>query len=384
MKWIVRMLGMLLVLSMLTGCGGGPAPQEETPAEPPTLNHEFIVLGEGETEQLSVQNAEGALKFVSDNPDVVTVDENGLVAFAGKGNARITVTVGTTTLSCGVIAGLDEALIDIRQSELEPLIREQYLAHVTVLRDFIVDDGEIYYIQRKDSVPGDLTIQHLDQDGNVDQWMSLIGFGGGVSISMDRGKDGRRYIWVESNGTPASEGQTLSRIPWESGTSYVRQGGQTWNFRQEEGAAYAAVDQENELVCIRTNSKAGYTFTYYNYADMIAGSAPVPLYQIELNMLTSTLPKDVNPSGASVGEYAFRGFAIQGQYIYQYFGTANGAILVAVYDMEGNAQYVHKVTQYGDLVFREPDGICIADGKMYIGITSGESADRRANIFRYS
>lgn len=348
-----------------------------------SLNESGVLLAKGDSLQLKAV-AGSATAYSSSNEAVATVDNSGKVTAVGKGNAVITATDGTLEATCGVIVDLDEtALIDIRTTEPKMILSEQYLYHATVFRDLVTVNGEHYYIQRNDSTPSDLTIQHLDENGYVDEWMTFIGFGGGVSISAEVMDDGSWYLWLESNGNAASEGQTLSRIKYEPGKTYQGQGGQTWAFKKAEGAVYASVDQENGLVCVRTVSTGGYTFTYYDYESMIAGEPLVPLYEIELNMLTATLSRDINPTGAGVGEHNFRGFAVSGQYIYQYFGTAKSSILVAVYNMAGEAQYVHAVTQFKDLVFREPDGINIADGKIYLGIVSGESADRRVNILYY-
>ena len=275
----------------------------------------------------------------------------------------------------------DTEMIDIRDMTCKQLVSEQYLLHMTVLHDIMIVDGEIYYIQKIDSAPGDCVIQHLGEDGLADSYMSLINFGQGMCVNAEKAADGSIYFWVESNTNISSEGQTLSRIKWEPGKVYNNQGGQTWYFGQTDGSPYAAIDSENGLVCVRTNCNAGYRFSYYCLQDMIDGKNPEPIYEMETALLTSTLDTSINPDKIGVGDYAFHGFAISGKYIYQYFGKATQAISIAVYDMEGNAQYVYKLKDYADLVYREPDGMCIADGQLYIGITSGESSDRRANVF---
>ena len=358
--------------------------QSEKETSTLTLNKSGVLLKAGESFQLEAETAGTAVSYASSDASVATVSESGLITAVAKGNAVITVSVGDAEEYCGVIVGLEEtALVDIRQTEPKRIVSEQYLLHASVLRDFVVVNDEIYYIQRNDSQPSDLTLQHVDEEGHVDEWMTFYGFGGGVSISAEAAENGGWYLWIESNGNTDSEGQTISRIPYEPGMTYQGQGGQTWYFNQPEGPVYASVDRENRLVCVRTVSDGGFSFTYYDYETMVEGEELIPLYKVELDMLTSTLSADVNPTAASVGEHQFRGFATYGPYIYQYYGTANSAMLLAVYDMNGEAQYVHNVSEYGDLVFREPDGMYIADGKLYLGVTTGESADRRANILLY-
>lgn len=375
----------MLVLALLTMTSCGTQPEEETSTVTRLkLNEVGVMLEVNETFQIQPEGDVENITYTSGNEKVATVDANGLIKAVGKGNAVITAAAGDMTATCGVIVGLaDSQLIDIREVEPERIVAEQYLLTATVLRDVLVVDGDIYYVQRSDSAPSDLKVQHIDKNGDPDEWMNLIGFGGGVSVGMEKADDGKLYIWVESNGTAASVGQTLSRIPYEPGTTYVAQGGQTWYFGQMEDAPYASVDTENRLVCVRTASGSAYRFTYYDYDSMIAGETPVPLYAQELSILTSGLSKDVNPTGASIGEHKFRGFAVSGRYIYQYYGTAKNALLVAAYDMSGECQYVHKVTEFKDLVFREPDGLHVADGKLYLGIATGESGDRRANVLMY-
>lgn len=392
-----NLICILLVLMLLafTACDSEPAGTPTEAVQPTgatealqsvitkiTLNEDGLILKSGETFRLSAE--EDGVTYVSSNEAVAAVDAGGLITAVGKGNAVITASVDGAVAHCGVIVGLEETpLVDIREQTPTLMVSEQYLIHASVLRDFVIVDGEIYYIQRNDSQPSDLVLHHLDESGNTDEWMNLIGFGGGVSISAEREADGKWYLWVESNGNASSEGQTLSRIPYEPGTTYQSQGGQTWYFDQTEGAVYASVDQENGLVCVRTTCNAGYRFTYYDYESMIAGEELIPLYVRELSMLTTALDKSVNPTGAGVGEHNFRGFAVSGQYIYQYYGTAKSSILLAVYDIHGNGVYVHKVTEFSDMVFREPDGMYIADGKVHLGVTSGDSGDRRANIIVY-
>lgn len=381
-----------IVLFMSASCN--KEKKEETPNEIPdpetaegqqeklALEETGVLLEQGESYQLEAAGA--AASYISSNEEVATVDSGGKITAVGKGNAFITVSSGEQTTHFGVIVGLEQGEpVDIRQTVPERIVSEQFLSRTSVLRDFVVVNGEIYYIQRNDSEPSDLVLQHLDQAGNVDEWMIFSGFGGGVSISAETGENGKWYVWLESNGNAGSEGQTISRIPYEPGTSYQGQGGQTWYFNQTEGAAYPSVDQKNGLVCVRTVSSGGYTFTYYDLKAMVSGEELIPLYEVELDMLTGSLESEVNPSGSAVGEFTFRGFAASGSYIYQYYGKAESTLLLAVYDMRGKAVYVHKVNEYPDLVFREPDGMYLADGKLYLGVTTGESGDRRANIFLY-
>ncbi len=378
-----------LAVVVVTLLGGTEKTNKTEPVQEKTtkkleLEENGTLLKKGESFQIQVKEGK-ATGYASSNEAVATVDQEGTVTAVSKGNAVITVSGKSgETAHCGVIVGLEETgFLDIREKKPKMIVSEQYLEHASVLRDFVIVHGEIYYIQRKDSQPSDLTLQHLDAQGHVDEWMTFSGFGGGVSISAEEGKEGAWYIWLESNGNAASEGQTISRIPYEPGKSYQGQGGQTWYFQQTEGAVYASVDAKNGLVCIRTASKGGYTFSYYDYETMIAGEELIPLYQIEMNMMTSNLGAEINPSGLAVGGFAFRGFQTSGSYIYQYYGSAESTLILTVYNMRGEAQYVHKVDDYRDLVFREPDGMYISDGKVYLGITTGKSADRRANILCY-
>lgn len=393
-KIIVSCILGILVLAVLAILAvtlfGRPAETEEKePVQEKTkkeliLDENGTLLKKGETLQIKVKEGEAA-EYSSSNVAVATVDQKGTVTAVSKGNAVITVSGKSGEKAYfGVIVDLgEEGLLDIREKKPNMIVSEQYLEHMSVLRDFVIVHGETYYIQRKDSQPSDLTLQHLDAQGHVDEWMTFSGFGGGVSISAEEGKDGSWYIWLESNGNAASEGQTISRILYEPGKSYQGQGGQTWYFNQTEGAVYASVDTENGLVCVRTVSKGGYTFSYYDYESMIAGGELIPLYQIEMNMLTSNLESSINPSGLAVGSFTFRGFQTKGSYIYQYYGASESTLILAVYNMKGVAQYVHKVDNYKDLTFREPDGMCISDGKVYLGIATGESSNRRANILCY-
>lgn len=387
MKKIFKLTAVwLLVLCMtlsLAACGadGGidqPQPEKKTVI---SLDSSGLLLSEGETAGLTVTyDGTGSVAYSSSDETVAKVSADGIVSAVSKGNAVITVTDGDNSAVCGVIVGLQNELIDVRQQELKRILAEKYLLTLTVMQNIVVDGEDIYLIQRCDGTPSDLVIQKYNED-NISEWMVLTGFGSGVGFSAEKNENGDLYFWTESNGNSNSEGLTISRFKWEPGTVLVQQGAQSWNFHQSEGAAYASVDQENGLLCVRTASTGGYTFTYYDLRSMSESGNAVPLYAIELDMLTSMLDEDINPTGTSVGQYGFQGFAIDGQYIYQYYGTANSGAFLSVYDMMGNAQYIHRVAEYPDLEYREADGITVAGGKVYIGMATGLSGDRRANVF---
>lgn len=78
----------------------------EVPATGVTLSESSLVLDEGETAQLTAavvpEGTTGKLVWSSGNPDVATVDENGLVTAVGPGRTVITTTAGDVKAECAV------------------------------------------------------------------------------------------------------------------------------------------------------------------------------------------------------------------------------------------------------------------------------------------
>ena len=67
------------------------------------LNYKEVTLNEGDTITLKLNGQEGAnLKFESDDPNIASVDEKGVVRPTGYGSTIITVTAGTKKLYCTV------------------------------------------------------------------------------------------------------------------------------------------------------------------------------------------------------------------------------------------------------------------------------------------
>ena len=78
----------------------------EVPATDVTLSESSLVLDVGETAQLTAavvpEGTTDVLVWSSGNPDVATVDENGLVTAVGPGRTVITATAGSVSAECSV------------------------------------------------------------------------------------------------------------------------------------------------------------------------------------------------------------------------------------------------------------------------------------------
>ena len=78
----------------------------EVPATGVTLSESGLVLDEGETAQLTAsvvpEGTTDELVWSSSNPDVATVDENGLVTAVGPGRTVISATAGSVSAVCSV------------------------------------------------------------------------------------------------------------------------------------------------------------------------------------------------------------------------------------------------------------------------------------------
>jgi len=82
----------------------------------------------------------------------------------------------------------------------------------------------------------------------------------------------------------------------------------------------------------------------------------------------------------SQGRYnaSVRGYALCGGYLYQFSGSSS--IYLSVFDLEGKLQYCHRLTDLPDVEYYMPAAICVAEGKIYVTIASGDSEYNLANV----
>lgn len=109
-KIISIILAACLCVGMLAGCQNNP---DSTTTGAPNnavtdvkINLSAVTLKVGETHKIQVRvepaTADQTVKFVSDKPDVASVDENGLVTANAEGTAQITVSAGEKSKTCVV------------------------------------------------------------------------------------------------------------------------------------------------------------------------------------------------------------------------------------------------------------------------------------------
>lgn len=105
----------------------GPAKNEqsqetEKPEETKSMaiNTELLALDVGDSYQLSVSDAPGAVTWSTEDAGIVTVDTNGRVTAVAAGNAAVTATSGEQTVSCEVVVSEKAGLkLDAAQLILE-------------------------------------------------------------------------------------------------------------------------------------------------------------------------------------------------------------------------------------------------------------------------
>lgn len=135
-------------------------------------------------------------------------------------------------------------------------------------------------------------------------------------------------------------------------------------------------DTENDMVLVYDRAEKCYRV--YNRADMLAGeSAPEYVH-------TFTCKANQTPAAGeddSQGRYnaSVRGYALHDGYLYQFSGSSS--IYLSVFDLNGNLQYCHRVTDLPDQAYYMPASVSIADGKVYVVTASGDSGYNLANVW---
>lgn len=124
-------------------------PEPETPLEMSLSSEDFTLFYPGEETTLKVKNApEGAvISYVSSDPTVATVSENGLVTAVGSGTADITVTVGGQTLTCIARCNMEATTENNEGADGQPAAGNYTISSedVTLFRA-----GEVFYLSLSD------------------------------------------------------------------------------------------------------------------------------------------------------------------------------------------------------------------------------------------
>ncbi|MCD8046261.1 MAG: Ig-like domain-containing protein [Clostridiales bacterium] len=392
-KLTVLSLMLVICIPLLTSCGTEMAESsavsaeqeaEETAEAGLAVAERSLLLSAGDAVTLTVTGAQEEISFVSSDPDVAVVDEEGTVAAKAQGNALITVSSGGETAYCGVIVDCEEELIDLSGMTANAVFTDVDVERSTTMRGLAVDaDSMTFYIsQSAGTLPSDMMISKVESvDGVYDNTEFMHAYESGYGgIALEQGAGGEAYLWLESNGTLDDIGTTVSRTAWEDGVLIQREYGDTISFAELDGYVSPQIDLENDWLVVRAMGADGsYCYYFYDRSSVLAGEEAIYLHSVTCAADQTPIAGNDDSNGR-YGMVTFRGFTVGGGYIYQVQGNSQGKIYVSVFNMEGELMYVHIVTEYEDMIFREPEAVSYADGKLYLLLTSGESGDYLANV----
>lgn len=396
-----------------------------------------IFLSPGATTQLvAVMRPydEGAVyTWVSSNPDVVTVDENGLATYVQSGSAEISVSYGNYTSICEVRC-LDKNPWDFRSVLSQPLSGSLlYSKKVAIgstgriMQGFdILPDQTMYYSQVSNDGKSVLISRAEGPGVNTTATMTLMYFGHGTQIAVEKANDGD-YIWVGSNGT-FTDGEygnnlSFSRVKFEGGATHKSYAGDTYVFTETgEYDLQVSLDFDTKKLLLGTRKGGQRHFAVYNLDEVlnlpkkdvvistqVEGAVQNPV--VNARDLSDCTPISRFSVSAGVNKdtdvysYSHQGHEVVGDYIYFYEGNAID---------DGNGEYYSKayLTTFnygGEIVVPRTEVIAIADkanlkkegltnigyaeaeslkikgNTLYLGIAchNGPSASRYASILQY-
>ena len=340
------------------------------------------VLETGDTFQLDLPK-DREVTVTSSNEKVATVNESGLVTAAGKGMALITVSDGIDSVFCGVLVDAQGSLIDITKLSAKEIFTDLELHSITEVIGMAVDteNQTVYFAQcptTSSFVPlnPDVLISKVeqkDESWELTNWMRFSGSGNG-SICMDNdGKTPR--LWMECNGDYIGYGKAITLVDWEDDGYGLDSYGQVFKPQGISGGMTVTADVENNMVLVYDRTEKCYRI--YDRAAMLAGEE-APQYVHSFACKANQTP--VAGEDDSQGRYnaSVRGYALYDGYLYQFSGSSS--IYLSVFDLEGNLQYCHRLENKPDTDYYMPASISVADGKIYVVITSGNSEYNLANL----
>lgn len=380
-----------ILLSLLAGCSNDtPAPTDPTaPSQvqeeaPLTVTQRSLLMNSGDGVQLEAEGP-SEITFTSSNPDVATVDAGGYVQAVGKGNAMITISGGGDTAYCGILVDSHGTMISIAGKQANVLFSDMFLYQPTEITGMAYDPAansfffaQPYGTSSYGRLASDIIVSKVELVENGWEkagWMRFYESGYGYLTAENDGSGTK--LWLESNGDYYGYGKTVSVVDWEDGGYGQGAYGQTMALPDKEGFLSPVVDAENDLVAVYVEEEK--TYYFYDRQDLLGGNADAYLHKA----VCEGRQEPAAGVDDSQGRYnaSLRGAAIHDGYIYQVSG--NSSIYVSVFDMDGNLQYCHRVTDFSDMETRIPRGITCADGKLYLTVASGSSTCYLANVWVY-
>ncbi|MEO3752984.1 teichoic acid biosynthesis protein C [Streptomyces sp. B6B3] len=264
------------------------------------------------------------------------------------------------------------------------LFRHKPLHNDTVQQSFCFDNvnRRLFVAQVRNSTAtedGDLCVTELDFSGNELGYMYLTGFGHGVSFAAQP-VGGDTYLWTETDTNTEGRGVRLARFRWSSGSTLDRTSSALAKHTPVSADAMTcAIDTVNNRMAIRYDATdGGFRMAVFEVADVASGDYGNKLVDVAL------------PTGLGT----FQGYTLYGQYAYLLTGDAysddnpDGNSTVHSVDLNDGGRLVESfLTGAGStLTHREPEGMALyrtvaGETRLFLGFASGETGDRRCNIF---
>jgi len=373
----VTLLVLLLNTPVLGGKPTGPANLAEALAP-----QRSTLLESGDTLQLDVPEKlmSEEVTFKSSDEKVVTVDATGLVTSVGKGMAFVTVSDSDESVVCGFIVDGQGSVIDITKLSAKEVFSNLKLHTTTEITGMAVDakNQAVYLVQsygHSSYVPlnSDIMISKVEMKSDaweLSSWMRFTASGKGT-ISLDNGR-----LWMECGGDNIGYGKSISLIDWTDNAYHQDSYGTVFQPQGISGGMTVTADPENDMVLVYDRSAKCYRV--YNRADMLAGEEN-PEYLHAFSCKANQTPAAGVDDSKGRYNASIRGYALHDGYLYQISGSST--IYLSVFDLEGNLQYCHRITDYPELDYRMPASISVVDGKVYVAVASGSSEYVLANVW---
>ncbi|KAJ5514347.1 hypothetical protein N7463_003899 [Penicillium fimorum] len=267
------------------------------------------------------------------------------------------------------------------------LFRSKSLHDVTIQQGFAFDNTNrrLFVTQRRDgasATSGDLCITQLDFNGEYVGYMHLTSFGHGVSFGV-QAVGSSSYLWTEVEANSNGYGKKLARFKFVSGTTLSSTSSSLKKFAPIASATEhtCSIDPVSNRLIVRANLSDGKHVSVFNLDEATDGDFSNPLANFK------------HPSLDTASD-TLQGYAAYGQYIYFLYGNSYDATdgkvnsdVTAVNMNTGSVVQGPLITKAGStLSFREPEGLAIyktaaGEVRLFLGFASGESGDRRSNIF---
>lgn len=344
-----------------------------------SLSSRTLFLSSGDNASLSAPDTAQDVTYESSDPEVATVSSDGTVTAIKKGNALITAKTTDSIGYCGVLVDTESNLYDISNALYQTKIDRVSLTMPSIHQSFAYDNqtGDTYFFQKYDDTPADTVLNRVAANGTT-EYMRLIDFGHAAAVALEHNDDGNLYIWVASDSDNSEQCTTVSRFLFEAGKVYQMNAGDVYEFADAAVTPLPYIDEDNGLLIIRTRSGGKTNFYYYDLASVVSGEDRIPLASFGFQAGAQT---------TEPGYYSFQGFAVSGKYVYVLEGEPNMTPQIVTWDAEiGNALALTQLSTsiYGNETWNggyfEPEGLYLDQGKIYVGIASNPSGNRRSSI----